>query len=184
MADSAKIVILTGLSGSGKTQTCLALQELAVQLGWQTAGLVSPGVYEGSRRTAIALRDIASGEERLLAALKMPAEEAETGLVVTGRWVFNAETLAWGNRILHDIDTCQLLLVDELGPLEWERQQGLTAAFAAIEQPGVERVLVVVRPVLLGAARLRWPNAQVFEKTGQTNVEVAAREVLNLLQEI
>ena len=51
----------------------------------------------------------------------------------------------------------ELLLIDELGPLEFRGEGGFIAGFAAIDARHYRLAVVVVRPELLDAARQRWP---------------------------
>jgi nucleoside-triphosphatase THEP1 len=119
------------------------------------AGLLSPPVLAGGEKTGIDLLDLASGERRRL------AERARADLPGTEGlgWHFDPEVLALGNTLLSRIATCDLLLVDELGPLEFGRGSGLTAAFALLDARRYHLAVVVVRPALVAAARTRWPEA-------------------------
>jgi hypothetical protein len=71
--------------------------------------------------------------------------------------------MAWGNDVLGAATPCDLLIVDELGPLEFERNRGWTDGLAAVDSGDYRHALVVVRPQLLPAARARWPHAQVVD---------------------
>ena len=53
-----------------------------------------------------------------------------------------------------------LLIIDELGPLEFHRNQGFVSAFRAIAQhPGP--AVIVVRESLLTEALQLWPEAKI-----------------------
>jgi hypothetical protein len=56
---------------------------------------------------------------------------------------------------------CGLLVVDELGPLEFERAQGWLSGLTALDSGEYELGLVVIRPELMGAALARWPEAGI-----------------------
>lgn len=56
-----------------------------------------------------------------------------------------------------------LLVIDELGPLEFCRREGLSESFAAIGRGRFRLAVVVIRPELITAALARWPGAQVIE---------------------
>jgi hypothetical protein len=99
------------------------------------------------------------GARRRLAELK----ETDTAgdRIQTKRWRFSPTVLEWCNQVLAAAVPCDLLVVDELGPLEFERNQGLLNGFRVVDS-GMYRVsLTVVRPSLLSKARERWPGAEV-----------------------
>ncbi|MEA4909911.1 MAG: DUF2478 domain-containing protein [Chloroflexi bacterium] len=157
---NAPIWLITGDRGAGKTTLCRMLIDAAHRAGWRVGGLLSPPVLEGRERVAIDVEDLRKGERRRLASLAQPGTPGE---VHTCRWAFDAATLAWGDQALRQALPCDLLVIDELGPLEFERGQGWTSAFAALEHAGAYRMaLVVVRPELLAAARRRWPQAEIL----------------------
>lgn len=56
-----------------------------------------------------------------------------------------------------------LLVVDELGPLELQRDAGLSAGIAAIDGLQQGLACVVVRPSLVDVALKRWPDAVVVD---------------------
>ena len=160
---NGKLALLTGGRGSGKTRWCEALARAGRDAGLVVAGLVSPPVLVGGEKTGIDLLDVASGERRRL------AERARADLPGTEGlgWCFDPEALALGNALLARAGACDLLLVDELGPLEFGRGSGLTAAFALLDSRRYRLAVVVVRPALVAAARARWPGAAlVWELEG------------------
>ena len=59
--------------------------------------------------------------------------------------------------MLEKLPPGELLLIDELGPLEFRGEGGFIAGFAAIDARHYRLAVVVVRPELLDAARQRWP---------------------------
>jgi nucleoside-triphosphatase THEP1 len=157
------LALLTGGRGAGKSRWCEALARAARDAGLAVAGLVSPPVLAGSEKTGIDLLDVASGERRRL------AERARADLPGTEGlgWRFDPEALSFGNALLSRVDTCDLLLVDELGPLELGRGSGLTAAFALLDSRRYRLAVVVVRPALVAAAEARRPGATlVWELEG------------------
>jgi nucleoside-triphosphatase len=157
------LALLTGGRGAGKTRWCEALVRAARDAGLSVAGLVSPPVLVGGEKTGIDLLDAASGERRRL------AERARADLPGTEGlgWRFDPEALALGNALLARVGTCDLLLVDELGPLEFGRGSGLTAAFTLLDTRRYRLAVVVVRPALVAAAETRWPAAgPVWELEG------------------
>lgn len=155
---SGQLLLITGEIGSGKTLLCRLLVEAARRAQWRVSGLLSPGRFEGERKVGIDVLDLRRGESRPLARLAA----ADEGGVRTQKWRFDPRCLAWGNRALQAALPTDLLVVDELGPLEFERGQGWQAGLEAIDHAGSYRLaLAVIRPSLLAVARQRWLQAQV-----------------------
>jgi nucleoside-triphosphatase THEP1 len=154
----SKIWLVTGDRQAGKTTLCQEWVELARRAGWTTAGVLSLGEFEGDLKTAIQVEDLRTGERRLLASRKAAACQGP----MLGTWQFCEATLAWADECLQDASPCDLLVVDELGPLEFERGEGWQSGFTAIEAGVYRQALVVIRPEYLQAARQRWEGARVL----------------------
>lgn len=157
----SRLALLTGGRGSSKTRWCLAVREAANDAGLDIAGVISPPVYAADGKVAIDVMDACTGERRRLARRPAPNESGTAGL----GWRFDAAALAWGDGLLENAPACDLLLVDELGPLEFRGEGGFRHGFAAIEARRYRLALVVVRPELLAAAIARWPwIAIIYDK--------------------
>ncbi|MDW8070025.1 MAG: nucleoside-triphosphatase [Anaerolineae bacterium] len=155
------IILLTGERGSGKTTVCQRWAYQARVAGWDVAGLLSPAVFDKGRKVAIDAFDLRSGERRRLAWTRTSAASAEA--LCTLAWCFDPATVAWGNQVLASATPCDLLIVDELGPLELEHNQGWTAGIAAVNTNCYRQAWVVVRRELLGIAQRLWPTGEVVE---------------------
>jgi nucleoside-triphosphatase THEP1 len=157
----AKIILLTGERGSGKSTVCQRAAALA-----QSQGLTCGGVITIRRSSdTLDVADVGSGETRRLTV----GPDVATGVVV-GPYRFDPATVAWGNDLLRTAHPCDLLIVDELGPLEFERGQGWTAAFDVLREHGSALALVVVRPWLVERARaeLHARSTEVLSVTHET----------------
>jgi nucleoside-triphosphatase THEP1 len=66
--------------------------------------------------------------------------------------------LSWGHDVLTHSVPCDLLIVDELGPLEIERDRGWVVAFDVLRSGSFAMAVVVVRPELVSQAQLRLPG--------------------------
>lgn len=170
-----RLWIISGPRGAGKTSLCARLVELARQAGWETAGLLSPAVFSGGVKTGIAVTDLRGGETRALARLTRPGE---TAAVHTVQWAFDEQVLAWGDRVLAQSTPCDLLVVDELGPLEFQRGQGWLSGLAAVDTRAYRLGLLVLRPELLEQAAARWPDTRVYPAEDS---QAAVRDLLALL---
>lgn len=152
---AGSLALLTGGRGAGKTRWCEAVARAARGAGLAVRGVLSPAVLADGEKRAIGLLDLASGERRTLADRARPDLPGTEGL----GWRFDHEALAAGNAALERVGACDLLLVDELGPLELGRGSGFTAAFGLLDARRYGLAIVVVRPVLVAAAKARWPEA-------------------------
>lgn len=155
--EEPQVVIITGLSGAGKTTWCARLARLAEESMLQVKGILSPGEFENGRKKVIMVKDLASCESRPLATLNRNLEVE----LSTPRWKFIPEALDWANKILGDIDQADLLIIDELGPLELLRGKGLTAGMDLVDSGKFQVACVVIRSSLVPKALQRWPGATV-----------------------
>ena len=153
------IAILSGNSGSGKTTTLLRLLESLSTDVVKCRGILCPSVIEEDRKSGIDLFDVSNRKTTRLAEVNITGE---TSLATHG-WKLDPQTAQLGNEILRRAIPCDLLFVDELGPLEYERGEGLTEGFPAIHSRDYQLALVTIRPSLLGAALSCWPDARVFD---------------------
>lgn len=138
----ASFWIVTGKRGAGKTTFCRHMAELARHAGWDVAGVLSPPRMENGVKTGIFAQDLRHGELRLLAS----QDSGEIAGAPMCRWVFSEQTLLWANGALAGAIPCDLLIVDEIGPLELEREAGLLAWRSAIAAGAYRIALAVVRP--------------------------------------
>lgn len=175
----AERVILTGLPGSGKSTLSQAIVQHAREVQLDLKGVLSPPVFESGEKTAIDLLDLASGERTRLAKLRRT--RADTTLISTQRWAFDPNIVEKGEEILHASTPCELLVIDELGPLEFERGEGWLAGLTAVDSGNYQSALVVVRPRLLEYALNRWPDARQVEIQSVDQVPALLIEILSLL---
>lgn len=150
--------IITGEFGAGKTRWCQRFLELARQAGWNAAGILSPGLFEDGRKVTIEAVDVRSGERRRLATRRRAEDCA---LIHTREWLFEMDTIRWGNTVVQQALPCDLLIVDEVGPLELLQGQGWVAALEAIASRAYRLAVVVVRPSLLPIAEKWQPQAVI-----------------------
>jgi iron complex transport system ATP-binding protein len=155
--DTPQLILVTGLSGAGKTSWCSRLINLAKRGGLKVGGILSPGIFKGQQKTGIEVKNLETGESRQLAKL----HEGGNLTLSTPRWTFHPEIMDWANTVLEDSSDTDLLIIDELGPLEFLRDEGLLAGLERIDEGDYKVACVVVRSSLLPKALQRWPHALV-----------------------
>lgn len=146
---AAQVWMLTGERGAGKTSLCRALAAQAHEFGWDAAGVISPAVIENGVKTGILVEDVRRGESRPLAAL----EARGTFDLPVGKWFFDRTVLAWGDWVIASSPPCDLLIVDELGPLELLQGGGWQSALDVLRGSGCRLALVVIRPEMQALAQ-------------------------------
>lgn len=144
----ARLVTLTGERGVGKTAVCRKTVALARQRGHECAGILTL-----AREDVRDVYDVRDGETRRLT--RGPDDDSA---VVQGRFRFDSKTLSWGGDVLTRSVPCDLLIVDEIGPLEIERDGGWVVAFDVLRSGSFALAVVVVRPELVSQVRLRLPR--------------------------
>jgi nucleoside-triphosphatase len=153
------LTLLTGPRGSGKTSWCVRYAAHARKKDLDPGGLLSPALFHDGKKIGIDLLNIATGEQRPLA--RRCAHPLEG--IRLGDWCFNPATLEWGNQILRTLKNRDLILLDELGPLEFEKGTGLIAGLQLIDEMKFYQAIVVIRPELLQPAQNRWSDAEVVD---------------------
>lgn len=137
------ILVLTGEREAGKSSTCLRIAEMARAHGWDVAGMLSPGLFSDGVRVGILAADPRSGHSRPLAVRRW---KPETGDLC---YDFDQEALAWADGVVASSSPCDLLILDELGPLEIEQDRGIVSAFPLLRLGSYRLAVVVVRPCLM-----------------------------------
>jgi nucleoside-triphosphatase THEP1 len=147
--------LLTGERQVGKTTVCRRVAELARGLGYDPAGLLTPAlVGEEGLPVAYHAQMVSDGEQRLLARAKGDLDGPRTG-----RYSFDADVFSWVMEGLRRAISqgCDLLIVDEIGPLELEQGRGLAPILPDLFTEGHPPLLLVVRPELIVQLQKRLP---------------------------
>lgn len=169
-----KRIILTGEKGIGKTTLCQHLAEQARGPGMNIRGVISPAIFESGQKVGIGVVNLKDNSRRRLAY----THEQKSRGPATKRWAFVREAVEWGDAVLKESTPCDLLILDELGPLEFEMGQGWLHGFAALDQGEYNLALVVIRPKLTSRALARWPDAEIVELTSIHKIETCIRQIL------
>ncbi len=170
------ISIVSGSVGSGKTTFCNSVIEAikdTAQGTWTITGILAPAVLAEDTKIGIDALDLTSGERRRLA---QRLTDSSAG-IRTQRWSMDRGTIDWCNQVLRKSTPCDLLVVDELGPLEFERDEGFREGLTALDSGQYRAALVVVRTELLHFAEERWPEAVVHTIRNREHAAVSAAEL-------
>jgi nucleoside-triphosphatase THEP1 len=153
-----ELIIISGLSGAGKSSWCLTLARQARSSGVIVGGVISPPVFINGHKVGIDLVVLLTGERRRLAVRYSRASDG----LRTANWLVDPQVLAWGNQQLLCLPSCDCVILDELGPLEFNQGQGLQAGLKLIDDRQLPLVVAVIRPKLLPLAQKRWPRAEII----------------------
>lgn len=164
----ASIIILSGERGVGKSTVCRRTVALARERGYICGGIITLHSPDDN----LDVLDVQSGDVRRLTL----GPESSGPAVIQGRFRFDPRTLSWGNNVLARVAACDLLVVDELGPLEIERDWGWQQAFWVLRSSDFALALVVVRPELIVPAQIRLSVSAetVFTVTTQDRDDIPA----------
>jgi nucleoside-triphosphatase len=125
-------------------------------------GILCPAIFEGGIKVAIDQLDISSGERQRLGVHSYDSSDSTVGC-----WHMDESVIARGNEILADLKNEDVIIIDELGPLELEEGYGYQQALCVLDEGRYRVAFVVVRPALIPSAVLRWPQAQIFSLEGE-----------------
>jgi nucleoside-triphosphatase THEP1 len=162
----ARIGLLTGRVGVGKTTVGKRVVALSSRQGLVCGGLLAPAMKDASgQKVGIWGTEILTGERRVLARV-----DRELGGPTVGPYSFDAVALAWAAAsIERAMGDCDLLIVDEIGKLELWQGAGLAPVVPRLAAGAAPRALVLVRDTLLAElqARLAGVELVVFQVTEQ-----------------
>ena len=148
-----KLVVLYGARGNGKTTFLMKVVPHLIQQCYCVSGVISPAIFKDNVKTGINIRNLSTGEERIL-AIRRNNENLQDA---TPGYEFNELNLLWGNEILRDAVPTDILIIDELGPLEIKFQKGWQFGVEAVESGNYDLCIVVLREELHTFVRDGWP---------------------------
>ena len=171
MENYSQVILLTGRRSVGKTTVCQAVAELARRRGYRPGGVITPALYNNhGTKVGFEAVDVGSGERWPLArtdpsatlrqgsgqALRLCSGQGsghrqELGGPQVGPYSFDPAGLARALEVLKRAISagCDLLMVDEIGPLELEQGKGFAPILDLLPAEGPTHTLIVVRPALL-----------------------------------
>ena len=173
-----KINLITGERGVGKTILCSTLIEKMKIKEYSVAGIISPGLYHNDVKVGIEAINIKSGENVKLADYS-PGWDIENPLRI---WKINSDAIPWGNDVLNKSIPCDVLIIDEIGYLEFEKDCGWNKSFEILEEKGFRIAFVVVRISLMETARSHWEKAHILKIEDWENIDLVSKNILNQIE--
>lgn len=139
------ISIITGLKHSGKTTLALNLIEQFKAKNWPVTGVIAPSLIENNRRSTIYVKNIQSGEEKLLAS--------RDNIILDicykyGGFNFSQSSYDFARQALLDHQPSGIVFLDEFGPLEFANL-GYANEFKKLIKSDVSAVFIILREELL-----------------------------------
>ncbi len=146
-------VFVTGRPGVGKTTLVLRVSNGLKERGFRVGGIVTLEVRSCGVRTGFKIVDIESGAEAQLAYVSSATGPRVGKYLVR---VENLETFAV-NSIFKALEQCDLVVVDEIGPMELKSQKFVDAVEKALasEKPFLATIHYRLRHPLLDYIRSR-----------------------------
>jgi len=145
-------LLLTGRRGVGKTSVCQAVVELARARGSSPQGVLGVALFDGSgAKVGFEAVDASSGQRWLLGHTAQPLDGPRIG-----PYVLDSLGLERALDVLkRACNGPDLMILDEVGPLELERNDGFAPVLDILPLEGPGHLLIVVRPSLLPEIRRR-----------------------------
>jgi nucleoside-triphosphatase len=176
-------ILLTGKGGCGKTTACWkALPGLRAS-GTRMAGFISPPLLDADgKKSGIEMLNLANGEHHTFARIVGRDQSPDVGI-----YRLEADAIDWARGVLaaalvSDID---LLVIDEIGPLELRRGGGFAFALEPLADPErIPNAIVIVRHELVDelAERLGRPD-MVRVMVTEDDRSQAPGQLVKLVQE-
>ncbi|GAB4480441.1 MAG: hypothetical protein Kow0088_22030 [Anaerolineales bacterium] len=156
--ERAAIWLIVGDSGSGKTTFCQGLIAACRERRLNVRGVICPARFEASKKVGIDVLDLTTGERHKLGWQKAFAAESRfsPAPIMIGEWLLDPQVIQWGNLVLQQSVPCDVLVIDELGPLEFIEGKGWQEALRVLESGAYRLGLVTVRESLRHAVHHRW----------------------------
>jgi nucleoside-triphosphatase THEP1 len=145
--------VLTGEPGTGKSTCCRQVVRAAREAGLVVRGVVAHDEPTGGG-TRRRLEDLRSGE-RFLLARTAPPEATAAG---APRWTLDEAALDRCDAILAQACPADLLVIDEVGPVELVQRRGTLAGVRRALSGPYGVALVVVRPWLVARFGGQFPS--------------------------
>ncbi len=159
LKENKKIMVITGSIKSGKTTFLIKyLKSLKKENNMIIGGVIAHGIDKNGERLGFEIENIATGERELFCN-----RIEEEGDIHFGRFYFKKKGIDFGEQALNNaINNSNLLVIDEIGPLELNKKVWYDVIQKAIATENLNMVWVVRKKIL----------NRVLNTWGQINIEV------------
>ena len=157
-----RLLFLTGQPGVGKTSVLLRVVNALKAKGYDVRGMISGEIREQGTRVGFEITDLYTGQKGWLAHIKQPSGPQ------VGKYRVNLDDLKniGVNSILDAIKNADVIIVDEIGPMELHSEKFREAVIRVVE--GGKLVVGTVhwkaRDNLIEAIRAR-EDAEIYKVT-------------------
>jgi nucleoside-triphosphatase THEP1 len=134
MKGRKRVTVITGSIGAGKTTRAHSY----AQQRTGASGILAFGLFEAGAKTGYAAQSIRTNERRTL----LCSHRVE-GFFPVGKFFMDPEAFAWANHEILSGTDAPMIVIDELGPLELEKQGYYDAANTLVNTYSGELVLVI-----------------------------------------
>ncbi len=141
-------LILTGKIGIGKTTACRKTVEKAAGRGLSAGGILTPPIVDDGKKTGFYAEDLRTGKRWVLGT-------RDTGAGIEGpvygiyRFSIDGFKKAYGTLKTAVVERCDLIVLDEIGPLEIVHKKGFFRILGPLFDQEDAYLLLVVRPSLV-----------------------------------
>jgi nucleoside-triphosphatase THEP1 len=148
----SKVYLLTGEQGAGKTTYLANAIPRMRAKGLTVGGILAHVLYADSKRIGYDVENVLTGERLPLCR----TDRVGSGQII-GPFAFLEAGLALGEQALAPtaIERCDVVIVDEVGPLELQGGGWARSVHRLLETDG-KRILLVVRPALVEKLQSMW----------------------------
>ena len=125
-------IAVTGSPGIGKsTVVAKAAEKLADQPGFKIGGIQTAEIRKEGQREGFSIRDLATGKTGVLASVR--GNGPRVGKSITSTWkTLKRSGLKRCNALRNALD-CDLIVIDEVGPMELKSEAFVSAVEAVLE---------------------------------------------------
>jgi len=177
LRNKAILNVITGPRDSGKSTLCLKVINSISTENIQVTGIVSQGVYIEDKKKFILAIDISTGDKNILAEYS-PGWDEE---FPQREWKFDPDVIEWGNDVIRRSLPTDVLFIDELGYLEFEKKCGWLNAFEVLDSGTYHTAFVVIRPKFVSIFSSQYPQSFVYSIDNINQLESLNKKIITQL---
>jgi nucleoside-triphosphatase len=177
-----RLLFLTGQPGIGKTSVLLRITDALKAKGYDARGMISREIREQGTRVGFEIIDLYTGQRGWLAHIKQPLGPQ------VGKYRVNLDDLKniGVNSILNAIKNADVIIVDEIGPMELFSQVFKDAILQAVDssKPLLGTIHFRAQDPLINTIKTR-NDVEIFTVTNENRQNVhnfIITKILKILQ--